>query len=327
MQPQIDKALADPQVLLELFKAETTRDVILSYQQSLLRSPDNPIAWQAQSRILQNLEHNSMAQQAARKAYQQAPQEPLYALELAQLIIEANQGKLSAESEHILKALQKDFPQDPRVLMLLGAAYLKSADWPLALSAFQALQAQLADVDMGVQGPLVKQKVADYITQSQQGLDAANSQANDAASNTANNTVNDAVKDQGAAAQVDVEASATATAVNLKVLVSIAPTAMSAWKGTETLWVFAKVADGPRFPVAAKKMIPSQWPVEITLSDADAMMPQYKLSAFPQVNITARLSEHDSVMGSQPGDWQQTLDSIDPRQTKPVELMLDAPKL
>jgi cytochrome c-type biogenesis protein CcmH len=306
LQPQMDKALADPQVLLELFKVETTRDVVLSYQQSLFRSPENPSAWQALSRILQELEQPIMAEKAARQAYKQAPQDPIYGLELAQLIIESNQGKLTAESDHILNALQKDHPQDPRVLMLLGAAHLKGADWSKALNAFQTLQMQLQAIDMGEQGVFVKQKIDDYIAQSQQGLDGAK----------------DAVKNQ----QTISNANTAATAVNLKVRVSLAPGALSAWKKTETLWVFAKVANGPRFPVAAKKMVPSQWPAEITLSDSDAMMPQYKLSGFDRVNITARLSEHDSVMGNQPGDWQHSIDNIDPRQPQLIELMLDLPK-
>lgn len=314
LQSQIDKALADPSVLLELFKTETTRDVILSYQQSLLRTPINPPAWQALSRILQSLEQGGLAQQAARKAYQQAPHEPGYALELAQLIIESNQGKLTPESDHLLKVLQKEHPHDPRVLMLLGMTHLKSAQWSQALSALQSLQSQLADVDMGEQGPLVKQKIADYIAQAQQGLVAAAS----------SEVTTGPAAPAEPVASIDSAAPA-ATAVNLQVQVSIDPAALSSWKGTETLWVFAKAPDGPRFPVAAKKMVPTQWPVIVTLSDADAMMPQFKLSGFPQVTITARLSDNDSVMGSQPGDWQKSQEQVDPHQTKPIELILAPP--
>lgn len=333
LQPKIDQALADPQVLLELFKVETTRDVILSYQQSLLRHPENPMAWQALSRILQSLEQNNMALQAARKAYQQDQQEPIYALELAQLIIESNQGKLTPESEHVLKGLQKDHPQDPRALMLLGTLHFKQANWSPALNAFQALQTQLQNVDMGEDALLVQQKIADYITQSQQNLAAAQASATAPALSlsSGNLTATAPQSSTPTLEKTEVEKTAAETTaantVNLRVRVSIAPAAMSSWKGSETLWVFAKAVDGPRFPVAAKKMRPTQWPVEITLSDLDAMMPQFKLSGFAQVNITARLSAHDSVMASQPEDWQQTVNHVDPRQAQPVALMLDVPKL
>jgi cytochrome c-type biogenesis protein CcmH len=307
LQPQIQQAIVNPEMLVELFKTETTRDVILSYQQQLLRSDANPSAWQALSRVLQSMEQDSLAQQAARKAYQQAPNDPSYALELAQLIIDNHQGKLTDESDHVLKKLKIDHPQDPRVWMLLGAAHLKAANWSEALTDFQKLQALLANVDMGEQGPLVQQKLAEYIAQAQQGLQqsVAAPEKNDVAAN-------------------DV---AAVSAVELKVQVSMDPASLASWKGSETLWVFAKVPNGPRFPVAAKKMRPTSWPVTVTLSDADAMMPQFKISGFPQVTITARLSENESVMGSQPGDWQQSLDNVDPHQTQPVELVLVAPKL
>ncbi|MNN94716.1 hypothetical protein D3C81_2133900 [compost metagenome] len=64
-------------------------------------------------------------------------------------------------------------------------------------------------------------------------------------------------------------------------------------------------------------------PVEVELSDADAMMPQMKLSNFPEVQLVARISR-----GGQPtkGEWIGRSKPLANTTTAQQHLTIDSPE-
>jgi cytochrome c-type biogenesis protein CcmH len=64
----------------------------------------------------------------------------------------------------------------------------------------------------------------------------------------------------------------------------------------DTVFVFARAADGPRMPLAILKMRVSDLPLNFTLDDSTAMSPQMKLSNFPRVIVGARISRSGDAM-------------------------------
>jgi len=90
------------------------------------------------------------------------------------------------------------------------------------------------------------------------------------------------------------------------------------------LFVFAQQVNGPPMPLAAKKLPLSSFPVTLSLSDADAMMPQFKLSQQSRFVVTARISEDENV-ASAPGEWQGSSAVIDAGGTgRPIEIVIDS---
>jgi cytochrome c-type biogenesis protein CcmH len=92
----------------------------------------------------------------------------------------------------------------------------------------------------------------------------------------------------------------TPVAARLKVRVELAPALKDKVKPSDTVFIFARATSGPPMPLAAKRVTVAQLPLEVELSDADAMMPQMKLSDFAEVQLVARVSR-----AGQPtrGEW------------------------
>ncbi|MBV4530711.1 c-type cytochrome biogenesis protein CcmI [Pseudomonas sp. SWRI107] len=87
----------------------------------------------------------------------------------------------------------------------------------------------------------------------------------------------------------------------LKVRVELAAELKGKVRPDDTVFIFARASNGPPMPLAAKRVTVAQLPIEVELSDADAMMPQMKLSDFSEVQLVARVSR-----AGQPtkGEWK-----------------------
>lgn len=79
-------------------------------------------------------------------------------------------------------------------------------------------------------------------------------------------------------------------AARLTVRVELAAALKDKVKPDDTVFIFARASNGPPMPLAAKRVTVAQLPIEVELSDADAMMPQMKLSDFTEVQLVARVS-------------------------------------
>ena len=69
----------------------------------------------------------------------------------------------------------------------------------------------------------------------------------------------------------------------------------------DTVFIFARAADGPRMPLAILRKQVKDLPVEFKLDDSLAMSPAMKLSSFPKVVVGARVSKSGEAM-PQKGD-------------------------
>ncbi|WP_200627566.1 c-type cytochrome biogenesis protein CcmI [Pseudomonas sp. LAM2023] len=95
-------------------------------------------------------------------------------------------------------------------------------------------------------------------------------------------------------------AQAAPVVARLKVRVELAAALKDKVRANDTVFIFARASNGPPMPLAAKRVTVAQLPIEVELSDADAMMPQMKLSDFAEVQLVARVSR-----AGQPthGEW------------------------
>jgi len=113
----------------------------------------------------------------------------------------------------------------------------------------------------------------------------------------------------------------TSTAVQLKVNVELAPALAKLVKADETLFIFARAANGPPMPLAAVRKTVGELPLSLTLDDSTAMSPQLKLSQYTNVKIVARISRSGSP-SAQAGDLFGEVGPLDPHQAKPVKITI-----
>jgi cytochrome c-type biogenesis protein CcmH len=108
---------------------------------------------------------------------------------------------------------------------------------------------------------------------------------------------------QQAQQQSAAAGSGDAANANVSGRVSLDPALADSVSPGDTVFIFARAANGPRMPLAILKKQVSDLPLDFVMDDSDAMNPQMKLSRFSDVIVSARISKSGNAM-PQPGDLQ-----------------------
>jgi len=91
---------------------------------------------------------------------------------------------------------------------------------------------------------------------------------------------------------------------------------------TDSVFIFARAVKGPPAPLAAKRVTVADLPITVELGDADAMMPQLKLSNFPEVQLVARISRAGVPTA---GEWIGRSQPLASSTTALQQLTIDSP--
>ena len=119
-----------------------------------------------------------------------------------------------------------------------------------------------------------------------------------------------------------VAEAAAPKAALLTVSVDLASELRSKVQPGDSVFIFARATSGPPAPLAAKRLTVADLPVTVELGDADAMMPQLKLSNFPEVQLVARISRAGQPTA---GEWIGRSGPLASSTTAPQKLTIDSP--
>lgn len=119
------------------------------------------------------------------------------------------------------------------------------------------------------------------------------------------------------------EAAAATTGPSLEVSVQLGAEIADQVRSTDVVFVFARAVSGPPIPLAAKRLTVAELPATLSLSDADAMTPQLRLSNFEEVRLFARVSRNGDATQ---GEWQGSSEPMSIGNSDTVQLTIDQPE-
>ncbi len=247
----------------------TMEEAIARLEQSLAAEPENPEGWFMLGRTRMALQEYGKAVAAFEKAHDQLPEEPAVMVALADALTMVNGGSLLGRPAELVTQALERVPEDPTALWLGGMAAQEQGKSELALKRWNTLRPLLADQPDSLQQ--LDQMIAEV--RMELGLAAAEPAS-------------------------QPEASAPAAGGAIRVQVSVAPEFADQFGPDETLFVFARAVNGPRFPLAVVRKSAGDLPVEVTLDDSQAMQADAGLSSFPQVQIGARISRSGNAIAA-----------------------------
>ena len=192
-----------------------------------------------------------------------------------------NGGQATPESDALVARALAAQPRHLKALALAGTSAFERADYAGAVRQWEKM-AQVLPPD-SPDAPRLQASLAE--ARKRGGI--APPPAMTSASAAAPTTTTDA-----ATAAADASVSGTVT---------LAPALAAKASPTDTVFIFARAAQGPRMPLAVLRAQVKDLPISYKLDDSMAMAPTAKLSGAAQVVVGARISKSGNVI-PQPGD-------------------------
>ena len=286
--------LGDPQAVVPALPAapgdrhsvtpDQIQKMVAALGERLKAQPDDAEGWLMLGRSYTALGRYRDAATALRRAQALVPPNATLLADLADVVGMANNKRLAGEPARLVQQALDVDPRHVKALALAGSVSFEAKDYPGARRHWGQLLAVLpADSPMArsVQGSMAE------ATQLEAGGPvAAGPGGGGAGGSTA----------EAAAAPA---AGSRATAISGQVVLS--PELAARVAAGDTLFIFARAAQGPRMPLAILRRPADGQPADFTLDDAMAMAPNLKLSGFAQVVVGARISRSGNAT-PQPGD-------------------------
>lgn len=277
--------------------------------------PEDAVAWTMLGRAYGMLQRYPEADKAYRRALSLTPDDANLLASLADVVAVLQGLNAAGEPTRLVeKALSID-PNNLKALALSGSAAFERKDFTQAIR-FWARAREIAPAG----GDFANQLEAS-MTMAKEAM--AQVPATGAAPPTAGGSApvaSTALATQGSGSAGG--ANSTAAAQSVKGRVSLAPSLAAKAAPQDTVFIFARAAEGPRMPLAILKRKVSELPITFSLDDSMAMSPQMKLSGFASVVVGVRVSRSGQAT-PQSGDLigQSAPVALG---AKPIELLIDS---
>jgi cytochrome c-type biogenesis protein CcmH len=285
--------------------AEQVEKLVKTLAERMEAKPDDVQGWTLLARTYAAMQRFPDADKAYARATALAPQDAQLLIDHADVLAMLQGQRLAGEpARMIAKALELD-PKNVKGLALAGGVAYEAGDnaqairyWKQARELTPAGSEFADNLDKGiaqVQAAMPAGPGAPAAPSAEAGRPPAGTDA--------------ATANAGAPARVTGR-------------VSLAPALASKAAPTDTVFIFARAAEGPRMPLAILRRTVADLPITFTLDDAMAMSPEMKLSRFPVVVVGARVSKSGNAMPS-PGDLTGQLNAVKTG-TEDLQIVIDS---
>lgn len=284
----------------------------------LEQNPDNLPGWIMLGRSYVSLNQAEGAVYAYDRAYKLAPDNPEVLLGYAQALVKSGREGLTDRPAELIGEAYKRAPQNQTALWMMGLVSFERQDFAQTVTYWQQLAAQIPAESQE------HQQLAEYIEQARSRM--APDSAPAPAGPQASPAVAEAKTPQSVASPTKPEAAGQPEApagAALTVKVSLDPALEGRVQPEDRVFVFARAVSGPPMPLAAVSKQVRDLPLQLTLDDSMAMMPQMKLSAFPEVVVGARISKTGNAL-PQSGDLQGEVSPVSSGEAAVVQVVINS---
>lgn len=247
---------------------QSIEEMTARLEQTVQQQPDSAEAWYFLGRTYMAQERAGDAAKAFERAVEIAGRAPELLGQWAQALYFAEGKQWSEQMQALTDEALKADPQEVTSLGLLGIAAYENQRYADAVRYWERLVAVLPEQDPS------RAAIAGGIERARQQM--------------------------GEGEQPSAAAAPSAKVHALEVSVSLSPEVQQNVQPDDAVFVFARALSGPPMPLAVKRLKVSDLPVQISLSDVDAMMPELKISRFDQVQLVARVSRAGNATQ---GEW------------------------
>ena len=255
------------------------QNMVAKLAERLQGNPNDPEGWLMLGRSLAALGRYAESASALERAISIVPDNADLLVDYADVLAMANGESLEGKpSELIARALQLD-PNNQKGLWLAGTVAFESGDFSGAIAHWERL---LGLVQPGSQeAQAMMNNIAEARAQAGGGTGAASAAA----------------------------PAPSAVKAEVKGTVRLKPELTARAAPEDTVFVFARAAQGPRMPVAIVRVQVKDLPLQFSLDDSMAVTPMARLSGYAEVVVGARVSKSGNAM-PEPGDLEGLVNSV-----------------
>ncbi len=265
-------------------------EMTVRLERAVEAQPDSAEGWYFLGRTYMNQERPADAAKAFARVIELAGRQPELLGQWAQAQYFAGNRQWTKELQALTDEALRADPQEVTSLGLLGIAAYEEARFQDAIGFWERLVATLPEEDPS------RDAIKGGIARAREQL--------------------------GETAPAPAAASESA-AVRLQIEVTLDPSLQDDVRPDDSVFVFARAVSGPAIPLAAKRLRVADLPANISLGDADAMMPQLKMSNYPEVTLVARVSREGNATK---GEWAGQSEALKTAGgDKTIRLMIDKP--
>ena len=275
--------------------------IAASLANKLQSDPNNLEGWVLLGRTYRSMGNLDAALSAFDRAFKLSADDELM-LARAEVLAAKNQGRFDGEPWRVIREVLQRDPQNYAALLLAGSASYADNHYADALEFWQRARLRLT-----ADHPDVPNLVEAMSTVQAKLKSPVNPSSTPAAQGT---------PAPGSAAPATAPAAAQATAaggaasgLNVSGQVRLSAALKSQTSPQDVVFVYAIPANGERMPLALLKTTVAQLPLNFTLDDSSAMLPDRKLSGASQVLVKARISKSGNAI-PQSGDWEGSLGPV-----------------
>ena len=289
----------------------------LAIRQRLREEPEDDTGWMYFGRLMLSIGQEVQAIEAIDKAVSLAPSNSANRITLAQALMTTGDVNNLERAQSILLGLLNDNPANDNLALMMAVVSAQLGDLENTQRFYKQVEGKLpVDSDMA-------QRLVARIKELQGNTSEMAALQNTAAEITDTSTAQNASSEaKNASSEAQSDSSEAQTGFNITVNLSDDANTKAPKEGF--LIVFAQDANSDnKMPAAVVKLPIEDFPVSVTLTTENAMMPQFTLATLSDVVVTARLSKDGNVAVAK-GEWQGSVSaSVTANEISSLSVIID----